>query len=64
MRDFIYFLKRIYAICALLAVVAALIGIPIALAVEINPWWTVAEIVTAPVGLALLAWGVIKVDEW
>lgn len=64
MRDFIYLLKKVYAVCALLAVVTALIGIPVWLAVEFTPWWAAAEIVTAPVGLAFLAWGSVKIDEW
>lgn len=64
MNDFIYLLKKVYAACALLAVVLALVGIPIVLAVEINPWWAVAEIITAPVGITLIAWGTVKIDEW
>ena len=64
MNDFLDSLKCTYAILALLAVVSALVFIPILLAVEYTPLWAVAEIVTAPVGLALLMWGAIKLDEW
>ena len=64
MRDFIYLLKRVYATCALLAIATALVGVPIWLAIEYTPLWSAAEIITAPVGLALLMWGAIKIDEW
>lgn len=64
MYDFLDLLKKTYAILALLAVVTALIGTPLWLAINYKPWWALAEIVTAPVGLALLMWGLVKVDEW
>ena len=64
MRDFIYLLKCAYAICAVLVIAAALVGVPIWLAIEYSPLWAVAEIVTVPVGLTVLAWGAIKIDNW
>ena len=63
MRDFLDLLKFIYAICAVFCIVVILIGTPIVLAIEFNPWWIVAEVVTFPVGFAFLMWGVCKTSE-
>ena len=64
MKDFFDLLKCVYAIFGIILITLAMVCIPIWVAVEFNPWWAAAEIVTAPVGMAVLMWGACKIDEW
>lgn len=64
MRDFLDILKQVYAICGALSIVAVLELAPIVLAVELNPWWAVVEVITAPLGLTVAVWLLCKTDEW
>lgn len=64
MRIFLYILKKVYAICGALSIAAVLCGAPVVLAIELNPWWAVAEVVTFPLGLTVMVWVLCKTDEW
>lgn len=57
MKVFLYLLRDIYAILGLVISGLAFITVPLLLAVEVNPWWAVTEIVGIPVGFSLVVLG-------
>jgi hypothetical protein len=64
MRDFLDVLKKTYIICGATALFVVFGFAPVVFAIKLNPWWAVAELVTAPLGIAVVAWAFNYSENW
>lgn len=64
MKDFLDVLKKTYIICGAAALFVVFGFAPVALAIELNPWWAVVELVTAPLGIAVAVWTFNYSENW